>query len=98
MRDKFWRKWQLWPKNVITQILQSLYNFIISTLDVPPDRVINDNKDLSFGVLFKDGDLIPTFSFDTQPDLKKTVGPSPSLLLQALTMSNSNDVINLGEY
>ena len=67
-------------------------------LDVPPDRVINDNKDLSFGVLFKDGDLIPTFSFDTQPDLKKTVGPSPSLLLQALTMSNSNDVINLGEY
>ena len=26
--DKFWRKWQLWPKNVISQIFQSLYNFI----------------------------------------------------------------------
>ena len=26
-------KWQLWPKNVITQILQSLYNFI-STLAI----------------------------------------------------------------
>ena len=34
---KFWgkiiQKWLLWPKNVITQILQSLYN-IISTLAV----------------------------------------------------------------
>ena len=25
---EFWTKWQLWPKNVITQILQRLYNFI----------------------------------------------------------------------
>ena len=31
MINKFWTKWQLRPKNVITQILQSLYNFI-STL------------------------------------------------------------------
>ena len=30
--NKFWTKWQLWPKNDITQILQSLYDFI-STLD-----------------------------------------------------------------
>ena len=29
---EFWTKWQLWPKNVITRILQSLYNFI-STLE-----------------------------------------------------------------
>ena len=28
MINEFWTKWQLWPKNVITQILQSLYNFI----------------------------------------------------------------------
>ena len=33
MRDKFWRKWQLWPKNVITQILQRLY-YLIFTLVV----------------------------------------------------------------
>ena len=33
MIDKFWTKWHLWPKNVITQILQSLSNFI-STLDL----------------------------------------------------------------
>lgn len=36
-----------------------------------------------------------TFSFDYQPDLKNHPGPSPSVLLQALTMSNANDGINL---
>ena len=28
MMNEFWTKWQLWPINVITQIFQSLYNFI----------------------------------------------------------------------
>ncbi|EZA50771.1 Endoribonuclease Dcr-1 [Ooceraea biroi] len=35
------------------------------------------------------------FSFDYQPELKGHPGPSPSLILQALTMSNANDGINL---
>lgn len=35
------------------------------------------------------------FSFDYQPDLKNHPGPSPSVILQALTMSNANDGINL---
>jgi endoribonuclease Dicer len=35
------------------------------------------------------------FSFDYQPDLNTNHGPNPSLILQALTMSNANDVINL---
>nr|WOZ50365.1 endoribonuclease Dcr 1-like protein [Sogatella furcifera] len=35
------------------------------------------------------------FSFDSQPELDKHPGPSPSVLLQALTMSNANDGINL---
>lgn len=35
------------------------------------------------------------FSFDYQPDLNNHPGPSPSVLLQALTMSNANDGINL---
>ena len=35
------------------------------------------------------------FSFDYQPDLKDHPGPSPALVLQSLTMSNSNDAINL---
>lgn len=36
-----------------------------------------------------------TFSFDSQPDLSQHPGPSPSIILQALTMSNANDGINL---
>lgn len=35
------------------------------------------------------------FSFDLQPDLHQHPGPSPSIILQALTMSNANDGINL---
>ncbi|GAB6029285.1 Endoribonuclease Dicer, variant 3 [Chamberlinius hualienensis] len=35
------------------------------------------------------------FSFDYQPNLRDHPGPSPSLILQALTMSNANDGINL---
>ncbi|XP_051158648.1 endoribonuclease Dcr-1 isoform X2 [Leptopilina boulardi] len=35
------------------------------------------------------------FSFDYQPILEGNSGPSPSLILQALTMSNANDGINL---
>ncbi|XP_043238115.1 endoribonuclease Dcr-1-like [Amphibalanus amphitrite] len=34
-------------------------------------------------------------AFDLQPDLERHPGPSPALLLQALTMSNANDGINL---
>lgn len=37
----------------------------------------------------------PNFSFDYQPDLNSHPGPSPSIILQALTMSNANDGINL---
>lgn len=35
------------------------------------------------------------FSFDYQPNLIEHPGPSPSIILQALTMSNANDGINL---
>lgn len=35
------------------------------------------------------------FSFDNQPELVGHPGPSPSIILQALTMSNANDGINL---
>ncbi|XP_063545206.1 endoribonuclease Dcr-1 [Cydia strobilella] len=35
------------------------------------------------------------FDFDFQPNLEGHPGPSPSVILQALTMSNANDGINL---
>nr|AFK29469.1 Dicer1 [Locusta migratoria]BAW35364.1 Dicer1 [Locusta migratoria] len=40
-------------------------------------------------------DIISKFSFDAQPELEGHTGPSPSIILQALTMSNANDGINL---
>ncbi|XP_067013187.2 endoribonuclease Dcr-1 [Anabrus simplex] len=40
-------------------------------------------------------DIISKFSFDAQPNLEGHPGPSPSVILQALTMSNANDGINL---
>ena len=40
-------------------------------------------------------EICQKFSFDEQPDLSGHPGPSPSLILQALTMSNANDGINL---
>ncbi|XP_017114515.1 endoribonuclease Dcr-1 [Drosophila elegans] len=40
--------------------------------------------------------ILPSgFSFDLQPNLVGHPGPSPSIILQALTMSNANDGINL---
>ncbi|ODN02294.1 Endoribonuclease Dcr-1 [Orchesella cincta] len=36
-----------------------------------------------------------SFSFDYQPSLNQHVGPSPCQILQALTMSNANDGLNL---
>lgn len=54
----------------------------------PTEKEINQLK----RTYLKDSDL---FSFDFQPELKGHPGPSPSLILQALTMSNANDGINL---
>jgi hypothetical protein len=61
-----------------------------------PELEDTDSKKAG-GVLLRDNDVLPPFSFDYQPTLENSHGPSPSLLLQALTMSNSNDVINLGK-
>ncbi|KAF2884859.1 hypothetical protein ILUMI_21336 [Ignelater luminosus] len=45
--------------------------------------------------LFNKHDEELSFSFDEQPHLAEHPGPSPSVILQALTMSNANDGINL---
>ncbi|KAK9499033.1 hypothetical protein O3M35_003549 [Rhynocoris fuscipes] len=70
---------------------------------------VNTVKDVSQLILSSDSFQVPyydydddysddenfAFSFDSQPNLEGHPGPSPSLLLQALTMSNANDGINL---
>ncbi|KAF2366634.1 Ribonuclease III domain [Trinorchestia longiramus] len=45
--------------------------------------------------LYPVGEEKQLFSFDFQPDLSGHFGPSPSVILQALTMSNANDGVNL---
>nr|XP_054928461.1 endoribonuclease Dcr-1-like isoform X3 [Dermacentor andersoni] len=57
---------------------------------------------LPFGELLPDRDSVKLGGgdasqarFDERPDLDSHCGPSPSILLQALTMSNANDGINL---
>ncbi|OWR48607.1 endoribonuclease Dcr-1 [Danaus plexippus plexippus] len=60
------------------------------------DRV-NDwsERDLKPYYLDSNGINGKEFDFDSQPDLEGHPGPSPSVILQALTMSNANDGINL---
>ena len=46
MRDKFWRKWKLWPKNVIFQIFQRLY-YLISILEGKPYEEMHEFCDFT---------------------------------------------------
>lgn len=54
-------------------------------------------KTVSSPIAVKEFDEAPSddFSFDYQPNLLSSPGPSPSIILHALTMSNANDGINL---
>ena len=69
---------------------QKKLNLDPSMISSPPIK-----SDQKHGVIPWDDDDELSFSFDDQPDLRNHPGPSPSILLQALTMSNSNDAINL---
>ncbi|CAG9816847.1 unnamed protein product [Phaedon cochleariae] len=69
-------------------------NYSLQPVDLvrpPALPIINGHENNSFSI--EESDL--TFSFDKQPDLNEHPGPSPNVLLQALTMSNANDGINL---
>lgn len=58
----------------------------IATPKDPLEQYSHYSEDEAFKLKFK---------FDYQPELKGHPGPSPSVILQALTMSNANDGINL---
>lgn len=59
---------------------------------IEPQDKIQYNRDAK---IYMKTEKSKTFSFDYQPDLRHHPGPSPSIILQALTMSNANDGINL---
>ena len=71
---------------------------------IPCDSPTNSNnyadrtKVPDKGVIPWESDDEFSFSFDLQPKLSEHTGPSPSLILQSLTMSNSNDAINLERF
>nr|WDW26279.1 dicer-1 [Amrasca biguttula biguttula] len=83
------------PSGVMDQVTSSLDS--ISPCKSSLDSAIDSESELSSDASTIDSDMEKKmeFSFDEQPDLKHHPGPSPSLLLQALTMSNANDGINL---
>lgn len=69
-------------------------NFEIQGKEYPSiEKSKNNQKDCD--ILKSNEQSVSTFSFDYQPDLATHPGPSPSIILQALTMSNANDGINL---
>ncbi|XP_045623437.1 endoribonuclease Dcr-1 isoform X2 [Procambarus clarkii] len=69
----------------------------------PATRIVNRTETLSVVKLDNGADSSSwmnnsgeaSFSFDYQPDLINHPGPPPSIILQALTMSNANDGVNL---
>lgn len=78
----------LLDKNILSN------NVVLETIDgkcIKSEKIINYEAN----IINKIHEQTETFSFDFQPNLKNHAGPSPSVLLQALTMSNANDGINL---
>lgn len=71
--------------NVLSKTIDKKCNISEKALSNEANNIINDSHEIQ----------TETFSFDFQPNLKNHSGPSPSVLLQALTMSNANDGINL---
>ena len=53
--NEFWTKWQVWPKNVITQIFQSLYNFIFTLVikagNQNEPNIVDLNVNVNFGLI-----------------------------------------------
>ena len=78
-------------ENELCQSFQDQLSLGVANVVSDDQPVVRENH----GVLKKSDDSEFSFSFDLQPDLATHEGPSPSLILQSLTMSNSNDAINL---
>lgn len=89
------------PGSIITSCdaEQEAPNFVVTDKNVPGG--INSESTLAFGELLPNRehhhllDNMKRVNFDENPDLSQHPGPSPSIILQALTMSNANDGINL---
>ncbi|CAG0883132.1 unnamed protein product, partial [Cyprideis torosa] len=71
-------------------------NVVFDGLPLVSQPLVTCDRALPVGIApWLKAESLFTFSFDEQPDLNNHPGPSPALILTALTMSNANDGINL---
>lgn len=76
---------------------EKISNIGFDSKEVYERKLLNSNSNANTNVWKKETQpqKRKNFDFDYQPVLEGHPGPSPSLILQALTMSNANDGINL---
>ncbi|XP_028160127.1 endoribonuclease Dcr-1-like, partial [Ostrinia furnacalis] len=75
---------------------EKVANVGFDTIDSYVEKMSKKDEAKEFKPYYQDGrGYGKEFDFDYQPDLEGHPGPSPSVILQALTMSNANDGINL---
>ncbi|XP_060808099.1 endoribonuclease Dcr-1 [Amyelois transitella] len=76
---------------------EKLVNVGFDTRDIYERKISNWDSVREFKPYYEEGKVQngKSFDFDYQPNLEGHPGPSPSVILQALTMSNANDGINL---
>ncbi|XP_046424425.1 endoribonuclease Dcr-1 isoform X2 [Neodiprion fabricii] len=86
-------KTDLLPSEYYEYISQVSKRFTHEVINTQPLRQPIKKQSNNSQILEEADDSL--FSFDYQPNLNGHPGPSPSLILQALTMSNANDGINL---
>lgn len=77
-------------KTYVENVVDKFTKEVLNKKDIV--QPIKKNSNIPKFTYHSDNNL---FSFDFQPKLENHPGPSPSLILQALTMSNANDGINL---
>lgn len=91
-------------KNLIQVDVDGTITYVLSRDEFLKDRTIIREKITEATEICENGTnntdsddvtIEKSFSFDRQPNLNNHPGPSPSIILQALTMSNANDGINL---
>uniref|UniRef100_A0A6P7H6F8 ribonuclease III n=1 Tax=Diabrotica virgifera virgifera TaxID=50390 RepID=A0A6P7H6F8_DIAVI len=95
-RDSTFSKHSSRDKEGVTVFLNPIVNNIdLSGLYMTPiEQQMDDILELEYFNEYDKSEPL-SFSFDKQPNLEEHPGPSPNVLLQALTMSNANDGINL---
>lgn len=84
--------------DVSTNTTTTKKDLILMSNDIYKNKVIKRVRNLigsDRSHIAVNGKTDGVFSFDEQPDLNEHPGPCPSIILQALTMSNANDGINL---